>query len=75
MTGNKLAILEYMRRNGSITQRDAIWLGCYRLSARIFDLKALGYGIASDMVEVENKNGTTSRVASYRITKDREAET
>ena len=42
MKGSKKTILNFMRAHGSITQRDAIWLGCYRLSARIFDLKGLG---------------------------------
>ena len=67
MKGQKVRILDYMRKNGGITQRDAIWLGCYRLSARIFDLKAAGYHIITDMIEVENKDGTTSMVGRYRL--------
>lgn len=58
-------ILEYMELNGVITQRDAIWLGCYRLAAQIFELKKKGYNIETEMRTVNNKDGTTSRIAAY----------
>ena len=60
-------ILDFMERNGKITQRDALSLGCYRLGARIFDLKAKGYNISSVNKEVINKDGTTSHIAEYRL--------
>jgi len=58
-------IIEYMELNGVITQRDAIWLGCYRLAAQIFELKRKGYNIATEMREVRNKDGSKSRIAAY----------
>lgn len=60
-------ILQYMKDNGGITQREAIWLGCYRLSARIHDLKASGHLIETEMKKVENADGTSSVVANYRL--------
>ena len=46
-----------------VTLMDALnACGCFRLSARIFDLRAKGYDIKMDMVEV---NG--SRIAQYWI--------
>lgn len=42
-------ILNHLKRFGSITQLEAVEeYGCYRLSARIADLKAKGYKIVSD---------------------------
>ena len=58
-------IIDYMNLNGAITQRDAIWLGCYRLAAQIFELKRKGYRITTEMREVVNKDGTKSRIAAY----------
>lgn len=60
-------ILEFMRGNGQITQRDAISLGCYRLSARIFDLKREGYKITKENLSVQNADGTWSLVALYKL--------
>lgn len=60
-------IIDYMKMNPEITQRDAIWLGCYRLAAQIFDLKRKGYTIATEIREVVNKDGTTSRIAAYSL--------
>lgn len=42
-------ILLYMRSHGSISQVEAVSVfGCYRLSARIFDLKKQGHNIICD---------------------------
>ena len=52
-----------MLEAGPVTQRDAIFAaGCYRLAARIADLKADGIDIESEMVTY---NGT--RFARYRL--------
>lgn len=59
-------ILEYIREFGSITPLEAIRdIGCYRLSARISDLRKQGYKINSTPVNVKNRYGGTSRVARY----------
>jgi hypothetical protein len=60
-------ILKYMKthRRG-ITQKDAASLfGCYRLSARIFDLKEQGNNIYKEMEEVVHADGSISRFARY----------
>ena len=70
MTQNE-RVLAYMREHGSITQRDAMWLGVYRLSARIFDLRKEGYKISSLWETVENKHGERATIARYSLTEER----
>lgn len=51
------AILEHLQAAGSITPIEALEkYGCFRLGARIFDLKKLGWDIRT---EKEKKNGKT----------------
>lgn len=59
----------YCRIAKSITQRDALHLGVYRLASRIADMKRIGYWIATEYVRVGNADGTNSRIARYRIIK------
>ena len=40
-------VYEFMKAHGGISQRDAVAFGCYRLSARIHDLRADGHVIKS----------------------------
>jgi len=63
-------IYEYMLKHGTITQREAIFLGCYRLASRIFDLKKLGFRINTEMKKVQNKDGSTSMIAEYSLLPD-----
>lgn len=60
-------ILDYMKTHGEITQRDAIGLGCYRLGARIWDLRAAGEEITSTLRPVKNADGSMSRIAVYAL--------
>lgn len=61
-------ILEYMREFGSISQREAVNdLGCYRLSARIADLKEEGYEIGSDWETSKNRFGEAVSFKKYRL--------
>lgn len=61
----------YMERHGSITQREAIFLGVYRLGARIYDMKKAGAKIKTENVRVRNVDGTHSYVARYSyVTED-----
>ena len=47
-----IMILDYLERNGSITQAEAInALGCYRLGARIWELRQSGHMISRRMEE------------------------
>ena len=67
-TTQKERIIEWMKEMGEITQRDAIILGCYRLAAQIFEIKKAGIGIWTEMKEVKNRDGSTSRIAVYSLT-------
>lgn len=66
MTQNEM-VLEFIKEHGSITQRDAIKFGCYRLSARIADLKAQGIRIDSLPTTVTKADGTKTRISVYRL--------
>ena len=57
-------ILAHLKTGRSITPLDALdWFGCFRLGARIYDLKQDGHNIVKDMVETESGK----RVASYTL--------
>lgn len=61
-------ILEYMKthKNG-ITPAEAIEeLRCFRLAARIADLKAKGYKITSTLMK-EKRNGVTIQYSRYTL--------
>ena len=61
-------VIEYIRDNGSITTKQAMEdLGCYRLSARVYDIRSFGIQIEKEMVEVPNRKGEMCRVARYTI--------
>ena len=63
-----MEIIEYIREHGSITTKQAMEeLGCYRLSGRIYDIKACGIDVQSEMVTVKNRKGEDCRVARYTI--------
>ena len=50
----KNAILAYMKAGNGITAMDALRLcGCFRLSARIADIKKLGYAVKTESINVE----------------------
>lgn len=56
------AIYEYIKRNGTITPMEALMnFGCFRLSARILELRGQGHDIRT---ESETDNGKT--YARYR---------
>lgn len=58
-------ILAFMRRNGSIHRMDSIeHCQCVNLPARIYDLRARGYVIDTNMVKNPN---TGKRYALYRL--------
>lgn len=55
MTQNEL-VLDYMERGHKITPLRALEkFGCFRLSARIYDLKQQGHTISDKLVTVRNK--------------------
>ena len=66
-------ILEYLRANGSITQQQAVDLfGCYRLSARIYDLRAAGHKITAVMMDGINRFGARTHFARYVLDQKKE---
>ncbi len=69
-------IVKYLKAYGSITQLEAIRdLGCYRLSARIKDLKdRYGCKIKSEMIGVEKRGGGKTYIAKYSFDDVKECE-
>jgi len=67
--GNQSAeILHYLQGGDSLTPIGALRLfGCFRLGARIFDLKRDGHDIKTEMVTLESGK----RVARYSLNKER----
>lgn len=59
----KIALV--LEQTGEITQRDAIYMGIYRLASRINDMRRDGMEITTEMREVTNKDGSKSRIAVY----------
>lgn len=60
-------ILDYLNRNETITQYDAmVELGIMRLASRINDLRRQGHRISSRRITVENRFGEKCNVAEYR---------
>lgn len=58
-------IVDFMSKHGSITQKQAGFIGVGRLSARIHELRILGIGIDTIPVEIISKHGRKSRIAKY----------
>ena len=61
-------ILAYLQEHKTITQAEAVeHLKCYRLAARISDMKRHGHRITSTMTTAKNAAGETSRFAVYGL--------
>lgn len=59
-------IVRYMRDNGSITSMEAFTeIGCTRLSARIADIKTLGYVVGSKRETRRNRYGRNVSYGRY----------
>jgi hypothetical protein len=65
-TDSQTALIKGWLLNGrSITQQDALnMFGCFRLAARIANIREEGFDIVTDMITVNDK-----RVANYRLSK------
>jgi hypothetical protein len=58
-------VADYLTRKGAITPRDAMKFGCWRLGARIWELRREhGFAIDRRMRTVRTRDGYT-RVAEY----------
>ena len=63
-------ILEFIEKYGSISQAESItYLGCYRLPARIYDLKLKGHQFKRVMETGINRFGVKETHARYSLLK------
>ena len=61
-------ILDYMRKHGGITQVEAVKeFHCFRLSARIFELREQGYNIISNRMQFESEDGEKDSFVRYTL--------
>lgn len=66
-------VIEYINRNGSITQKDANILGVFRLAARVYDInnsmdpKYRGIHIIAEKDKELNQDGEMTEFARYRL--------
>lgn len=60
-------LLDYMKTHGSITGMESIGLGVLNYKGRINDLRNLGVGIKTVMVETTNSDGEKKRFARYYL--------
>ena len=68
MANDRELILMHMQKYGSITQEDADEMyGIKRLSARICELREMGYAIKTDMISCRNRRGRISNFAKYSL--------
>lgn len=62
------AVIEYIEKNGGITQHEASAIGITRLPSRIFDLKTSGYPITFEWITVPTRYGNRkTRVKRYML--------
>ena len=67
---DKTKILNHLKAHGCITPMDALRFGCYRLSARIYDLRAAGHNIITDDKDAD---GNPVNYAIYRLMEENNA--
>ena len=61
-------ILKHMQTHGGITPLEALErYGCMRLSARVYDLRQMGYTIHTTNITRQNKRGGKSTFAWYTL--------
>ncbi len=66
MKGSKPRIIAYMKAHNGITSMDAFRdLGITRLSARIKELRDMGYNIVTLMIDSENRYGEAVSYGKY----------
>jgi hypothetical protein len=62
-------IVDFMRKNGSITTMQAFEMGITRLASRIHDLRCMGLEIESETVKAKNRFNEPIHFARYRFAK------
>ena len=69
MESQNARIKAYLKSGKSLTPLDALYqFGCFRLGARIHNLKAEGMNIESTMIEITS-GGKKKHVARYKLVK------
>lgn len=72
MTSQNAELIDMMK-HGWVSPAAAITeIGCYRLSARIWDIKRMGYVIESRIVKQKNRFGHYIAFKEYRIKEERQ---
>ena len=62
-------ILRHLKDHGALSTLDAMKeYGIMRLSARVSELKMMGYKISSELVKGKNRYGEPTRYAIYTLT-------
>ena len=65
---DKLRVLQHLQERGSITPLEAFdGFGCYRLGARIWELRRDGHDISTEIVQDVDRNGEPKRYARYTL--------
>lgn len=68
MANHRELILMHMKKYGSITPNEAKEeYDCARLSARIKELRLMGYAIKTEMVSGKGKHGGKNHYARYSL--------
>ena len=71
MKSQCVRILAHLRV-APITPLEALkYAGCWRLGARIWELREAGHRIDTEIVSVWNSRGERKRVAKYRLIKEK----
>ena len=61
-------ILAWLEAGNTLTPTQALnKFGCFRLGARIYDLKKAGHDIRTEIVRVPTRGGTIAHVAEYSM--------
>ena len=65
---DKEQVLSYLKAHGSISPLEALAeFGCYRLGARVFDLRRDGHSIETHIEHGIDRNGDPMRYARYTL--------
>lgn len=67
------AVLQYLKQHKTITPMEALnAFGCYRLGARIYDLRRDGYCIDTEIVHDRDRFGEVAKFARYHLREESE---
>lgn len=73
MRGCRAAILEHLKKYGSITSMEAFQqYGATRLSAIVFDLRKLGYDIITHTMSGKTRFGESCQYAKYVLREEKQ---